>query len=132
MKKLFALMSIVALTLAFASCSNKNSSPEAVVNAYMSAIQKGDAEKAIDLMYFENELDDEKRTEFVNMFNDKLKTVQNDFGGVASFEIGEVKMDEDGEHAVVKCKTVYGNGEDEDGKQKTIKVNGKWYIDSGK
>lgn len=131
MKKLFAMLSIVALTLGLVACSNNNS-PEAVVDAYMAAVKKGDVKTALDLMYFEKEMSQEDRAELEQMFNDKLKMVNDNYGGIASYEIGEATMDEDGNHATVPCKTFYANGEDEDGKQKTVNVNDKWYIDSGK
>ena len=52
--------------------------------------------------------------------------------GIASYEVGEVTMAEDGNSALVEYTVRYGDGTEETEKIDVVKVDGKWLLDSGK
>lgn len=132
MKKILGILSLVLVMCGFAACNSATSSPENVVKAYYDAIQKGEVEKAVDLMHFKEEPTQEQKDEIVATFNDKLAMVNNHHQGIAAVEVGEVEMAEDGEHAVVKIKITYGDEQTKEDTEKVVKVDGKWFIDSTK
>ena len=53
-------------------------------------------------------------------------------GGIKDIEILSETISEDGNTAVVKTKTTFGNGETEEGDQKMVKKDGKWLMSLGK
>ncbi|MBR6018265.1 MAG: DUF4878 domain-containing protein [Paludibacteraceae bacterium] len=132
MKKILGILSLALVMFGFAACNSATSSPENVVKAYYDALQKGEVEKAIDLMHFKGEMTQEQKDEIVATFNDKLAMVNNHHQGIAAVEVGEVEMAEDGEHAVVKIKIIYGDEQTKEDTEKVIKVDGKWFIDAAK
>lgn len=132
MKKVLGILSFALVLFGFTACNSAQKSPEAVVGAYLEALQKNDVEKAITYMHFNGEMTQEEHDQIVATFNDKLGMVNNHYQGIASFEIGEVEMAEDGEHAVVNYVLHYGNGSEKKQSDKTIKDNGKWYVDGTK
>lgn len=132
MKHLTRLMSIVLIAMAAVACSGGSNSPEATVKNYLSFVQKGKIDKALDLVYFKNELTKEDKDQLVQLFSEKIKSEYEKKGGLQSFEIGEATVSEDGNSAKVKYTLKFGNGTTEDDTQKLVKVDGKWLIDSGK
>jgi len=132
MKKILGILSLALVMFGFAACNSATSSPEAVVKAYLTALQKNDVEKAMSYCHFKTEMTPEQHDKIVAGYSDKLAMVTNNYQGVADFTIGEVEMAEDGEHAIVKYNIVYGNGQTKDTDEKVIKVDKKWLIDTGK
>lgn len=130
MKKIISMLCTLAVVLAFSSCSNN--SPEGVVKNYYSCIQKGKFEKAIDLMHFNKEISKEEKQQLSAIINDKGAKEFEKKGGIASYEINDSEISEDGETAYVHSTVTYGNGTTQSDRTKLIKVDGKWMIDSGK
>lgn len=132
MKKLILMTAVALISLCFAACTSSNT-PEGVTKAYLSAVQKGDYEKDLNLYYSKDtETDDEKEAEILQMFEDKMKSSIEDKQGIASYEVGIAELSEDGNKAVVPYTVRYGNGTDKEASMKTIKADGKWYLDAGK
>lgn len=132
MKKTFRLMALAIVAMVFAACGSKTSSPEAATEAFLKTYQKGDYAALIDQMYFKQVLTEEERNEFVEIFQAKDAPEVEKKGGVASYELGEVIMAEDGQKAVVKYTITYGDGSSKPDDLDLVLVDGEWKPNSGK
>lgn len=130
MKKILSILSLALVALAFVSCS-KNS-PEGVVQEYYTHVQKGQYEEALDLLYFKKSLSDKDKEQLVNMFREKGSKEYDKKGGISSVVIDNVQMEEDGNAALVNYTVKYGDGSAKSEKNKVLKVDGKWLLDSVK
>lgn len=131
MKKMSYLMSVIMFALiAFTSCAKPT--PESVTEDFLKSYQKGDYAALVDQTYFSEPLTDEQKVQFTQMLEQKggAQVAKNE--GIASYEVGEVEMAEDGQKAKVAYTITYGNGKTETNKQSVILVDGKWMIDAGK
>ena len=130
MKRIILGIAVVMVAVLAAGCTH--SSPKSIAKAYITALQKGDAEKAADCFYYEG-TDEEQEQSRATMTALCQKGIQGmeKRQGIQSFSFGEVEMD--GETAIVHGVVKYGDGTtDEDEKIATVKKDGKWYIDSKK
>ena len=132
MKKVFYLLSIALMAMAFVACSSSKNTPEGVVDAYLKAMQKNDSRKALEMYHFSEPLTDEQFEEYVQMVDDKVKKENDKKGGIVSWEIEAPEMAENAESAVVRYTVKYGDGTEDKDKQKVVKIDGKWMLDSGK
>lgn len=132
MKKVFYLLSIALIAMAFVACSSSKNTPEGVVDAYLKAMQKNDSRKALEMFHFSKELTPEQFDEYVQMVDDKVKKQNEKKGGIESWEIEAPELAEDAESAVVRYTVKYGDGSEDKDKQKVVKIDGKWMLDSGK
>ncbi len=132
MKKVFYLLSIALMAMAFVACSSSKNTPEGVVDAYLKAMQKNDSRKALEMYHFSKPLTDEQFEEYVQMVDDKVKKENDKKGGIVSGEIEAPEMAENAESAVVRYTVKYGDGSEDSDKQKVVKIDGKWMLDSGK
>ena len=132
MKKVFYLLSIALMAMAFVACSSSKNTPEGVVDAYLKAMQKNDSRKALEMFHFSKELTPEEFDEYVQMVDDKVKKENDKKGGIVSWEIEAPEMAENAESAVVRYTVKYGDGTEDKDKQKVVKIDGKWMLDSGK
>ncbi|MBE6324340.1 MAG: DUF4878 domain-containing protein [Bacteroidales bacterium] len=132
MKKVFYLLSIALMAMAFVACSSSKNTPEGVVDAYLKAMQKNDSRKALEMYHFSKPLTDEQFEEYVQMVDDKVKKENDKKGGIVSWEIEAPEMAENAESAVVRYTVKYGDGTEDKDKQKVVKIDGKWMLDSGK
>ena len=130
MKKMISFLSLALVALAFVSCS-KNS-PEGVVTEYFTYVQKGQYEEAVELLYFKKGLSDKDKENLVSMFREKGSKDNDKKGGISEVVIDNVEMAEDGESALVNYTLKYGDGSAKSDKNKVLKVDGKWMLDSGK
>ena len=132
MKKVFYLLSIALMAMAFVACSSSKNTPEGVVDAYLKAMQKNDSRKALEMYHFSKTLTDEQFEEYVQMVDDKVKKQNEKKGGIVSWEIEAPEIAENAESAVVRYTVKYGDGSEDSDKQKVVKIDGKWMLDSGK
>ena len=98
----------------------------------LKSYQKGDYAAVVDQMHFSKEMSKEDKDQLVQLFAAKDRPEVEKKGGVASFELGEVEVAEDGQSARVKYVINYGDGSQKEDDQKVILVDGKWVLDSGK
>ena len=119
------------MAMTFVACSSSNT-PEGVVNNYLKALQKNDTRKALEMFHFSKALTEEEMDQYVQMVDEKLMKQNEKKQGIASWEINDVEMAEDGESAVVRYTVKYGDGSEQSDKQKVAKYDGKWMLDSGK
>lgn len=131
MKKMFRLMAMAIVVLAFAACGSNNS-PEGAVEKMLKSYQKSDYAAVVDQMHFSKEMSKEDKDQLVQLFAAKDRPEVEKKGGIASFELGEVEVAEDGQSARVKYVINYGDGSQKEDDQKVILVDGKWVLDSGK
>ena len=131
MKKVINLLSIALMAIAFVACSSSNT-PEGVVDAYLKAMQQNDSRKALEMFHFQKELTAEEFDQYVQMVDEKVSKENEKKGGIASWEIEAPEIAEDAESAVVRYTVKYGDGSEQKDKQKVVKINGKWMLDSGK
>jgi hypothetical protein len=131
MKKLVSL-SVVALLFVMTSCSSKQYTPSGIVKAIYGQLQKGNYEKAIEIM-FENATNKDEKTdakqikETVKAFAEKVKGSIEEKGGLRSFEIVKETIAEDGKSAQVTVKATYGDGSTEEDTNRFVKnEDGKW------
>lgn len=127
MKKYTSILSIIALSLFFTSCSNKKTdSPSDVVKAYYTALQNGDIGKALSYTLIQEEQD--KQT-VADALKEKLKTGFQ----IKNFKIISEEIAEDGQQAQVQVETTIvpekGKVAETDAEPLwVINVNGKWLV----
>ena len=131
MKKVMNLLSLALVMAVFAACSSTGS-PESVVKAYLKALQNNDSQKVVELFHFSKEMSEKELNGYAQMIDEKVSKQNEKKQGIASYEIDEVVMAENEESAVVRYTIHYGDGTSQSDKQKVVKVNGKWLLDSGK
>ena len=125
MKKLLGLMAIAIVAFAFSACGSKNDTPEAAVSGYLKCIQKMDFDGFKDVVYFENE---EEQQQVIQAFKEKAENEEfRSYMQFDSFEIGEVDMAEDGQSAKVHYTIIKGDKRNES-KEKVILKDGKWLV----
>lgn len=132
MKNLFKALAIASLAIILWSCSSNT--PSGVAKQAIVAVEKGDYEGYVDLLYLENNKDkEETKQQLVALMKEKgAKTVEQK-QGVKSCTVEEEIISDDGKKAKVKMKVVYGNGKEETENMSLRKdENGKWKIDIGK
>jgi len=132
MKNLFRLMAMAIVVMAFAACGSNSATPKGAVDSFLKSYQKGDYAALIEKTYFKKELSEEDKAQFAEVLSEKAGAELEKKGGLASYEIGDVKMAEDGKSAKVEYTLHYGNGTQKEDDEKVILVDGKWLIDSGK
>lgn len=130
MKKILSILSLALVALAFVSC-NKNT-PEGVIEEYVSCMQKGQYEEALDLFYFKKALSDSDKQQYAALLRDKVGKEIDKKGGITGVEITKVDVAEDGNSANAKYVLKYGDGSTKDETAKLLKVDGDWKMDSGK
>jgi len=126
-------MAVAIMSLALAACGSKSATPEGVADAFLKDYQKGKYAALVEQMHFSETITQEQKNEFVKLIEEKVKPEVEKKGGIASYEIGEVIVAEDGQSAKVKYNIIYGDGsKDENEKMNLVLVDGKWMIDGGK
>lgn len=132
MKKIFRLLSIALVAVVFAACGGSSNTPEGVTKKYLQNIKDGKYEAMLKQMHFKEELTKEQQDQLLAMISEKVKESTEKKGGIASFEVKEAEIAEDGQKAKVHYTVTYGDGSIKDDSEKLVLVDGKWMIDSGK
>ena len=132
MKKLISLLTVALVAFAFSACSSSEDAPKKVVETYLSASQKKDSKKVVELFHFSKEVSAEDKESYEQLLDEKITKDIEKKQGIASYEVGEVTMAEDGNSALVEYTIRYGDGTEETEKIDVVKVDGKWLLDSGK
>ena len=130
MKKI--LMGILCLgALVFASCGGDTSTPEGVAKTFTEAMMEGDADKAVSLMYFGDEVTQEQKDGMASML--KLGFSQegalDEMKGTTIEVVDKAEIAEDGNTAKVTLRaTKDGKSEDQKVDLKKDK-DGNWKVD---
>ena len=131
MKKIILGTLVIAVMIIAAACGS-NKSPKAVATKYVTALQNGDKEAAADCFYYSgtDEEKAEQRAANISLVEKGIESLKED-DGIKSFKVTNVE--ENGDKAVVYGTVTYGNGKtDVNDEIPTVKVDGKWYIDTNK
>jgi len=131
MKKMFRLMAIAIVGLAFAACG-KTASPEGAAEACLKSYVKGDYVAMMEQYYFKKEVTQEQREQYAALVEEKAGPQVEKKGGIKSYSVGEAAIAEDGQSAVVPYTIEYGNGTSETDNMDVVLVDGKWMPDAGK
>ena len=137
MKKLVNLMAFIAIALFVTNCGgNEAKTPATMEKAFYSELQKGNYEKAAELIIknlsTDKEMTGEENAQLIKSFTEKAKQSTETKGGVKSFEVVEEKISEDGLSATVSTKVVYGNGTESTEQTKYEKKDNVWKLSMGK
>ena len=131
MKKVFYFSLMVMAMFMMAACSS-SSSPGDAMKKYSNYLIKGDYEKFVDGLAFDESVGAEKMKEqkdgLVSMLKEKVSKEYEKKDGLKSIEIISEEISEDGNSATVKIKQTYGNGETQEGTQSMVKRDGKWLM----
>lgn len=130
MKKIFCVLSLMLVTLAFVSCS-KNS-PEGVIENYVSCVKSDKYEDLLDICYFKKDLTDEEKAQYAAFLRDKMGPELKKKGGISDLEITKVDMAEDGESAKVSYSLTYGDGSIKATTDKVVCIDGRWKLNTRK
>lgn len=130
MKKIFCVLSLALVTLAFVSCSSN--SPEGVVEEYASCLKDGKYEDLLDICYFKKDLTEEEKSQYAAFLRDKMEPELKKKGGVSGVDITNVEEDEDGKSAKVTYTIKYGDGSVKTSTDKVVCVDGRWKLETGK
>ena len=131
MKKLFRLMAMAIVVMAFAACG-KTASPENAADSVLKSYQKGDYVGMINQYHFRDGITQDQKEQFASLLEEKLAPELEKKGGIASYSIDETIMAEDEQSAVVRYTINFGNGTSSQDTMKIVLIDGKWMPDAGK
>jgi len=129
MKKMSAIIGFAIISLMFftTSCSGP-STPGAALKDFNYAMEKGNTDEIISMLNGnEKEMTEEDKAKLTALFGAGKEEIAKK-GGIKSIEIIEETISEDGNSAKVKAKTTFGDGTEDEGTSKLIKVDGDWKI----
>lgn len=126
MKKLISFLSIALIAVAMVGCGGSTATPSGVVDAYYTALEKGDFEKAVSYIKVSDEGD-------VPVLVGKLESMAQKGYVVKSHKILSETIAEDGESATVEVEEVVVKAAGEEATTdtsttKVTKVDGKWLV----
>lgn len=120
--KRFALMIIATVFAAFSFVGCKEATPSTITADCIEYIKAGDYEAYVNTF----NMNEEEKAQLKEMFEKKGKETIDKMEGVASYEITEETISEDGMKATVKANITYGNGKSQESKFHFVKVEDQW------
>ena len=120
--KRFALMIIATVFAAFSFVGCKEATPSTITADCIEYIKAGDYEAYVNTF----NMNEEEKAQLKEMFEKKGKETIDKMDGVASYEITEETISEDGMKATVKANITYGNGKSQESKFHFVKVEDQW------
>lgn len=120
--KRFAFILVAAMFVSFFMVSCKQATPSTITADCIEYIKDGNYEAYVNTF----NMNDEEKAQLKEMFEQKGKETIEKMEGVASYEIVEEKISEDGTKATVKAAITYGNGQTQDSKFHFVKVDDEW------
>lgn len=134
MRKCIFNLIVAALVLNLMSCSSDT--PGGALKDYVSALNDGDYETFVEGVYFSERMSERRKekqkAQLLSLARDKGTTEFAQKGGLKRLEILSEEISEDGASAIVEYKRIFGNGEEDTGKQKMVKCEEKWLMDMRK
>jgi hypothetical protein len=132
MKSLLRMMAMALVVFAMTACGSKSATPEKAANTFLKNYQNGDYAALVNQMHFKKDVTDDDRAQFAVLLKGKVGPEIEKKGGIASFDIDETKVAEDGQKAVVNYTLHFGDGSESKDDVKLIFIDGKWMLDTGK
>ena len=120
MKHIFKLFSLI---IAFVLVSCSGSEPKDLADKAAGYIQDKDSKALVEMISGYDEMSEQDQ-EMCTGLVAKSFAMMDKKDGLKDYEVLEEKID--GEKATVKMKYVYGNGDEDEGKMKFEKKDGKW------
>lgn len=120
--KRFAFIIVAAMFVSCFMVSCKQATPSTITADCIEYIKDGNYEAYVNTF----NMNDEEKAQLKEMFEQKGKETIEKMEGVASYEIVEEKISEDGTKATVKAAITYGNGQTQDSKFHFVKVDDEW------
>ena len=120
--KRFALMIIATVFAAFSFVGCKEATPSTITADCIEYIKAGDYEAYVNTF----NMNEEEKAQLKEMFEKKGNETIDKMEGVASYEITEETISEDGMKATVKANITYGNGKSQESKFHFVKVEDQW------
>jgi len=136
MKKMLYLALAVMTVGLVASCSSGSSSPGKAAKQYAEYMAKGDYDKFVNGIAFDEDATKEEieegKTMVKSLLTEKMKPALEEKGGMKSIEVLSEDISDDGNSADVELKYTYGNGETEENEFNMVLVKGKWMMEMDK
>lgn len=129
MKKVLTTLLLLTGVFMFIACS---SGPGNSAKSYILAMRDGKYEKFVDGIASNKKFTAEDKAQMTAMLKEKTEKSYEKKGGIKRVKILHEEIAEDGQTATVTIKTTFGNGEEEESKQKMILQDGKWKMNLGK
>jgi hypothetical protein len=131
-KFLSVLVVAAAVAMFTVNCGGGADTPAGIENMMYSQFQKGNYEKAVEILvdHIDSKKapsDEEKKMTMVAL-TEKTKQSLDAKQGVKSYEVVKEEISEDGESATVETKVVYGDGSESTEKTKYVRKEGAWKI----
>lgn len=120
MKKLVAIISLLAAMVCGMSCASPEKGPEAAAKKALTAIQKGD----YDAYAATFNLPESDQKMLAGMAEEKINEQIKEKGGIKGFKIDETTVD--GDKATVKATVTYKDGSEEKESLHFEKVENEW------
>ena len=126
MKKLISFLSIAVIAIAMVGCGGSTATPSGTVDAYYTALENGDFEKAVSYIQVSDEGD-------IPVLVGKLEGMSQKGYVVKSHKILSEAIAEDGENATVEVEEVIieeagAEATTQTSTTKVTKVDGKWLV----
>ena len=136
MKKIF--LAITAILFFAVSCNDGGgNTPAGIEKAIYSQLQKGNYEKAVEIMFAVDSKEAKENASATNKeelaaIAEKAKQSVEAQGGIKSFRITKEEISKDGLTAVVTSTIVYGSGKEDTKQSKYVNEDGKWKLSMDK
>ncbi|MFC0268927.1 DUF4878 domain-containing protein [Kushneria aurantia] len=122
-------IALLIMTLMLAACSS-STQPEETVERFFNAAAKGDSDTAIEQISFAgvgaNDMAAAKGK--IQMIAGQMQSQIESNGGIESLETLESTISEDGQHATVRTRVTFGNGQSTTDQTRLVKQDGDWKI----
>lgn len=128
MKKLMTITLVCAIAFVIAACSSGGSEPKTVVEDYITALQKGNYQKALDYCDYTQE----EKEKLVALLEEKAKQDDGQIMPLKSFEVIDQQIDEEAGTAVVTVSVTNDKDETNERKLSLVKHDGKWLLKDAK
>ncbi|MBQ9559221.1 MAG: DUF4878 domain-containing protein [Bacteroidaceae bacterium] len=128
MKKLMTITLVCAIAFVIAACSSGGSEPKTVVEDYITALQKGNYQEALEYCNYTQE----EKEKLAALLEEKAKQEDGQLTALKSFKIIDQQIDEEAGTAVVTVSVTNDKDETNERKLSLVKHDGKWLLKDAK
>ena len=128
MKKLMTITLVCAIAFVIAACSSGGSEPKTVVEDYITALQKGNYQEALEYCNYTQE----EKEKLAALLEEKAKQEDGQLTALKSFKIIDPQIDEEAGTAVVTVSVTNDKDETNERKLSLVKHDGKWLLKDAK
>lgn len=129
MKRLFFGVLLLGALSLFVACSNRQHSASDSLSVYLEALKAGDYATYSQGLTGMQEADTlAGQTLMPNLMGVYEKFMQEKYQGLKGFEIVSDSLTENGQHAILRVKLQFGNGQEEETEYEMIQEGESWKI----